>query len=159
MGDELSRHSTICTTCFIYDLDHRVIPAAQTNRQQDPSVNNSPSNDSCCVVFWSFISQELSSLLCTNLPGVILKFERLHCIVPTCLARRHTQVLSVLFLIPCKSLGHSVVGGIKSSETRSEACLFFFPKCSQPENSLPESCLYDLAAVVVHHGSGWVDAF
>lgn len=32
---------------------------------------------------------------------------------------------------------------------------FYFVCFLQPENSLPESCVYDLVAVVVHHGSGW----
>ncbi|ELW71314.1 Ubiquitin carboxyl-terminal hydrolase 3 [Tupaia chinensis] len=31
---------------------------------------------------------------------------------------------------------------------------FWIQKLPKPENSGPESCLYDLAAVVVHHGSG-----
>lgn len=33
--------------------------------------------------------------------------------------------------------------------------MFFLFCFLQPENSLPESCVYDLVAVVVHHGSGW----
>lgn len=58
-----------------------------------------------------------------------------------------------VYSVRCKSVRHVVVGGIKGSETKSLSCFFFF-KCLQPENSLPESCLYDLVAVVVHHGSG-----
>lgn len=86
-----------------------------------------------------------------------------HFMVSACLkmrplACRHVQVLSGPSPLRCKSVRHVVVGGIKGSETKSLSCFFFFFfsffKCLQPDNSLPESCLYDLVAVVVHHGSG-----
>lgn len=54
----------------------------------------------------------------------------------------HVQVPNVLSSLSCKSY---------YPETK---CLSRFFLSLQPENSLPESCLYDLVAVVVHHGSG-----